>query len=280
MESLQAPFTAGSLDWVRYGPSHHARRHYDRVKVSVLLGTTTSRWRESEHHPWRKLPARSIGLYLGDVGGEAELAGDGQFFALHLDREYLGKRWSAAPAAERGRYDRCGASDPYLFHLAAGAAARLRREQALSPQYVESVALLVSVHLRERYLQQRPAAVDRPPAVLAPHAATRVLAYIRSHLREPLPLADLAAVAGVSTGHFARAFRTSVGETPHRYIVRQRVERARDLLAAGGGTTRLSDAAFEAGFSSQSHLTRCFRALCGSTPGEYLRRERPGGARA
>ena len=280
MELLQAPFTAGSLDWVRYGPSHHSPRHYDRVKISVLLGTTTSRWRPSEHHPWRKLPARSIGLYMGDVGTEAELAGDGQFFALHLEREYLGKRWAAAAAGERSRYDVCGVSDPYLFHLAAGAAARLRREQALSPRYVESVAVLVSVHLRDRYLHRRPATLGRPTAVLAPHAEARVLAHIRAHRCEPLPLADLAAVAGVSTGHFARAFRTSVGETPHRFVVRQRVEHARELLRAGGRKTSLADAAFRAGFSSQSHLTRCFRAVCGLTPGEFLRMERPGSARA
>lgn len=82
------------------------------MKVSVLLGTTTARWRFTEQHPWRKLPARSVGVCLGDVGTEAELAGEGQFFALHLEREYVGKRWAAAPPAERSRYDVCGASDP------------------------------------------------------------------------------------------------------------------------------------------------------------------------
>lgn len=130
------------------------------------------------------------------MGTEAELAGEGQYFALHLEREYVGKRWAAAPAAERSRYDVSGASDPFLFHLAAEAAARLRREQGLSPRCVESVALLVSVHLRERYLQRRPATLDRPPAALAPHAEARVLAHVRAHLGENLPLTDLAAVAG------------------------------------------------------------------------------------
>ena len=279
MELLQAPFTAGSLMWVRYGPSHHSQRLYDQVKIGVLLGTTTARWRFSAQHPWRMVPARSVGLYLGDVGAEAEMAGDGQFFALFLEREYLGKRWAAATTAERSRYDVSGASDPYVFHLAAEAAARLRREQTLPPRYVESVALLASVHVRERYLQRRPAGLDRPSAVLAPHSQARVLAHIRAHLGENLPLADLAAVAGISTGHFARAFRTSVGETPHRFLMRQRVEYARDLLRADGGKTSLGEAAFQAGFSSQSHLTRCFRAWCGLTPGEFLRKERPASAR-
>ena len=279
MESLQAPFAAGSLHWVRYGPSHHDERRYEQVKIGVLLGATTARWRSSGQHPWRKQPARSAGFSLGGVGAEAELTGEGQLFALFLEREYLGKRWAAATSAERSHYDVQGATDPYLFHLAAEATALLRREQVLSPRYVESVALLMSAHLCERYLQKRAASPDRPPAVLAPHAETRVLAHIRAHLGDNLPLAELAAVAGVSTSHFARAFRGSVGETPHRFIVRQRVEHARALLRADGAEMSLGEAAFQAGFSSQSHLTRCFRAVCGSTPGAFLRKERPRGAR-
>ena len=279
MELLQAPFAAGSLNWVRYGPSHHAERLYEQVKIGVLLGTTTARFRPSAQGPWRNVAARSIGVCLGDVGAEAETAGEGQFFALFLEREYLGKRWAAATSAERRQYDVNGASDPYLFHLAAGAAARLRREQTLSPRYVESVALLASVHVRDRYLQRRPAGLDRPPAALAPHAQARVLAHIHAHLGENLPLADLAVVAGISTGHFARAFRASVGETPHRFIVRQRLERGRELLRSGGREMSLGEAAFQAGFSSQSHFTRCFRVCCGMTPGEFLRKERPASAR-
>ena len=244
-----------------------------------MLGTTTARWRISEQHPWRNLPARSVGVYVGDVGAEAELTGDGQFFALFLEREYLGKRWAAASAVERGRYDVTGASDPYLFHLAAEAATRLRREQTLSPRYVESVALLTSIHLRERYLQNRLVKLDRPPACLAPHVESRLLTYIRAHLGETLPLKDLAAVAGMSTSHFARAFRQSVGETPHRFIVRRRVEHARELLRTNGGKMSLGEAAFLAGFSSQSHFTRCFRAWCGLAPGEFLRKELPDSAR-
>ncbi len=279
MKLLAAPFAAGSLTWVRYGPSHHPPRFYDQVKIGIMLGTTTARWRVSEQHAWRTLPARSVGVYLGDVGAEAELAGDGQFFALFLEREYLGKRWATASATERSRHDVTGASDPYLFHLAAEAAARLCREQTLSPRYVESVSHLICVHLRERYLQKRSATLDRPPAWLAPHVESRVLTYIQAHLGEALPLKDLAAVAGTSPSHFARAFRQSVGETPHRFIVRRRVEHARALLGASGGKMSLGEAAFQAGFSSQSHFTRWFHAVCGLTPGEFLRKERPAGAR-
>lgn len=279
MERLQVPFAAGSLSWARYGPSHHPQQLYDQVKVGVLLGATTARWRRSAQGPWSRLPARGFCVCMGDVGVEAELAGDGQILTLFLEREYLGKRWAAAPPEERSRYNASGAGDSYLFHLGAEAATRLRRQRTLSPRYVESLAHLVSVHVHERYLHKRPETANRPSAVLAPHAEARVLAYIQAHLGGDLPLSDLAAVAGISTSHFAKAFRQSVGETPHRFIVRQRVEHAQTLLRASGSQVTLGEAAFQAGFSSQSHLTRCFRSVCGLTPGEFLHKERLRSAR-
>ena len=77
MELLQAPFTAGSLNWVRYGPSHHPPQLYDQVKIGFMLGTTTARWRWSAQGPWHRLPARGFCILLGDVGVEAELSGEG-----------------------------------------------------------------------------------------------------------------------------------------------------------------------------------------------------------
>ncbi len=191
----------------------------------------------------------------------------------------MAPRWAASSTEERRRYDVAATHDPFLFHLAAEASARLRREQWLAPSYVESVAYLASVHVRERYLQKRPAAPERSPVFLAPHAEARVRAHIQTHLGEKLPLADLAAVAGVSTSHFAKAFHRSVGETPHRFLVRQRLKHARGLLCTNRGAMSLSEAAFQAGFSSQSHFTRCFRAWYGLTPGAFLHQERPGSTR-
>ena len=280
MELLESPFAAGSLAWVRYGPSHRPEPFHDRAKVSVLLGATAATWRASSQHPWRRVPARSTCVCLADVGPEAELAGSGQLFALFLEKDYLGKAWTKASPAEGGHPGVYGAHAPYLFHLAAEAAARLRREQTLSPRYAESVALLASVHIRERYLKRGRPAPKRSAAVLAPHAEARVRAHVRAHLGENLPLAGLAEVAGLSPGHFARAFHGSVGETPHRFIMRQRLEYAAGLLRTGGEVMSLAEAAFDSGFGSQSHFTRCFRAWCGLTPGEFLRKERQGGARA
>ena len=279
MEQFEAPFTAGLLAWVQCGPSYQPRLSDGQMKISVLLGKHAAGWRSSRQHPWLRVPARSTSVCVSDVPAGAELTGGGHFCMLILEREYLGKRWAAASTEERRRYDVAGTHDPFLFHLAAEASARLRREQWLPPSYVESLAHLASVHVRERYLQKRPAALERSPVFLAPHAEARVRAHIQTHLGEKLPLADLAAVAGVSTSHFAKAFRQSVGETPHRFLMRQRLEYVCELLCADRGAVSLSEAAFRAGFSSQSHFTRCFRAWYGLTPSEFLHQERPGSTR-
>lgn len=95
----------------------------------------------------------------------------------------------------------------------------------------------------------------------------RVLDYLNANLTEPVSLGDLARVAHVSRFHFARLFKQTVGETPHRYIIRRRVERAKELLVEG--RLSLSEVASSVGFADQSHLNRQFKRLVGITPKEY-----------
>jgi AraC family transcriptional regulator len=96
--------------------------------------------------------------------------------------------------------------------------------------------------------------------------------YIQAHLdsAEPmlrernLSLAEIAAATNFSPTYFATLFKRATGNSPHQYVIQQRVERAKVLL----NTTDLAIAciAFQVGFSSQSHLTQHFKRLTGSTP--------------
>jgi AraC-like DNA-binding protein len=100
----------------------------------------------------------------------------------------------------------------------------------------------------------------------------RICAYIDSHLAEKLHLEELANLAGFSVHHFARAFRHSVGMSPHHYILQRRLQQAKRMLRE----TELSVAeiALSAGFSDQSHLTRHFRRLTGLPPSAARWRQR------
>ncbi len=102
---------------------------------------------------------------------------------------------------------------------------------------------------------------------LAPAALRRVREFVEANLDRPLAVGDLAAVAGLSTYHFARGFKQSTGESPHGFVLRRRIEHAKTLLAARHAS--LADVALACGFSSQSHFTARFRELTGVTPGRY-----------
>ncbi|MBK7473215.1 MAG: HAD-IA family hydrolase [Betaproteobacteria bacterium] len=111
---------------------------------------------------------------------------------------------------------------------------------------------------------------ESDPAVLRVRrvacALDGVLAHIQAHLGRPLPLAGLAALAGLSVWRFATVFRQRVGVPPHRYIRVQRVRRAQALLRAGMPAATVAS---EVGFYDQSHLARCFKRYCSMTPGQY-----------
>jgi AraC-like DNA-binding protein len=65
---------------------------------------------------------------------------------------------------------------------------------------------------------------------------------------------------------FCRAFRASTGDSPHQYLLNQRVERAKALIGAGRA---LSEVALDSGFADQSQLTRTFVQRVGITPAAY-----------
>jgi len=102
---------------------------------------------------------------------------------------------------------------------------------------------------------------------LAPWQVRRVTAYIEANLEKPIRNGDLAAVAGLSPCHFNRAFRNSVGDSPHLYIIRRRIERAQGLMLSTDSS--LSDIAAECGHADQAHFTRLFRRLAGDSPAAW-----------
>jgi transcriptional regulator GlxA family with amidase domain len=103
----------------------------------------------------------------------------------------------------------------------------------------------------------------------------RVQDFVEVNVGAALCLDDLAEVAGLSRYHFGRVFRDEVGQTPWAFVRETRVERAKELLAEGHSP---AEAAHEAGFFDQSHLTRVLRTIDGRTPGEVRDAGRAGDA--
>lgn len=106
----------------------------------------------------------------------------------------------------------------------------------------------------------------RQPArgCLAPSQLSRVMDFVETNLASGVRMQDLAASARLSTSHFSQSFRASVGESPHAYVMRRRVERAQELMLRTDKS--LSEIALDCGLADQPHLTRLFRRLVGVTP--------------
>lgn len=102
-------------------------------------------------------------------------------------------------------------------------------------------------------------------------ALQRALDFIDRHLGQHLSLEQLARSVPISRYHFARRFRCSTGLSPMVYLMHARIERAIQRIGMHDGS--MADMASELGFSDQSHFTRVFRKIVGSTPGAYARRQ-------
>jgi AraC family transcriptional regulator len=90
---------------------------------------------------------------------------------------------------------------------------------------------------------------------------------VHAKLEDDLSLDEMAQSVGLSTAHFARMFRKSTGETPHRFVLRQRLERAKAMLRTRDA--RVLDVAVACGFKTQQHFAQVFRDLWGVSPTEY-----------
>jgi len=114
-----------------------------------------------------------------------------------------------------------------------------------------------------------PASTVRTRRTLAPTLIRRILLYIDANLENRIRNSDLAAVACLSVFYFNGVFRTSVGHSPHDYVIRRRVERAQSLMLSTDKT--LAEIAAECGLTDQPHFTRLFRRLVGESPAAWRR---------
>jgi serine phosphatase RsbU (regulator of sigma subunit)/AraC-like DNA-binding protein len=102
---------------------------------------------------------------------------------------------------------------------------------------------------------------------LTPASVRRVTELVHEKIEDELSLDEMAESAGLSTGYFSQMFRKSTGETPHQFVLRLRVERAKEMLRVSDG--RVLDVAVACGFKTQQHFARVFRRMCGVSPTEY-----------
>ena len=158
--------------------------------------------------------------------------------------------------------------DRFLESLARSICWEPKRHNATESLLVETPLERFAKHLVVYHTNVSGKPLPPPPGRLSLARLNGVLEWIEAHLQEPLSLTTLAATAGVDRFWFAKMFHRSTGETPHQYVIRRRVEKARMLMLTTDAP--LAEIAFLAGFADQAHLTRHFKRAVGTTPGSYI----------
>jgi AraC family transcriptional regulator len=132
--------------------------------------------------------------------------------------------------------------------------------------FLDSVEQALAVALVNGYaLRDRPVQTHR--GGLGSARLRRVTELVHARIEDDLTLDEMAESAGLSTAHFSRMFRKSTGESPHRFVLRHRVERAKEMLRTA--EVRILDVAVGCGFKTQQHFARVFRRMFGVAPTEY-----------
>lgn len=163
---------------------------------------------------------------------------------------------------------RMGVSDPFLEAIGNAWRQELVEAGAGGRLFAESLGTLLAVHLFRTY-GDSVVRLDPIKGGLGTPRLRRVADYIEAHLDHDVSLRDLAAVAGMNAHYFGEAFKATMGVSPHRYLIKRRILRSKELLLNRGRT--IASIAFEVGFSSHSHFTLNFRKATGVTPTRFRR---------
>lgn len=219
-------------------------------------------------------PSFSPSFEPAGVGNYYVARGGIQFAHLHLPNELLDRASdmaNAPPLSRRLRDDLVFFEDEPLETLV-GAYVNRAFDRTMLPTSLEMEgrALL----LLDRLLNLHGTSTFAVPARggLSQRELRRVTDFVQEHLAEDPALGTLAQLVGLSPKHFSRVFRRSTGIGPNQWLVKQRVARARELLA--DRTLSIAEIALSCGFADQSHLTVTFRRVTGTTPGRFRRERR------
>jgi AraC family transcriptional regulator len=163
-------------------------------------------------------------------------------------------------------------ADDQQFHLIANSVAKLvetARRELGRDQEAAKASLVTASHILQAEIERCSAANGSTRGGLAAWQIARVRAYIDRNLHRTIHIRDLSAVARRSKAHFSRKFKLAVGESPHAFVVRRRLERASHLMMTSAAS--LSEIALNVGFSDQAHLCRLFRQAFGQSPASWRR---------
>ena len=240
-----------------------------RHQIVVLLEGSFTATMESSN-------GRRRSGWRGD--GHTPIIPAGQGYSAHWEEEledlsiYLDPALLARAAAEASVSDRvelieaCNASDPVIRRIGMALKAEAEAEGPASRLYAESLANVLAVHLL-RYYTRDGDKLRTAFGGLSGRKLNQATEFIQENIGRDLGITEIANAVDLSPFHFARSFKQATGVSPHQYLIKSRIERAKALLAQS--ELPIVEVGFRAGFKNQSHFTTLFRKLTSMTPKAY-----------
>ncbi|MBV6627994.1 MAG: helix-turn-helix transcriptional regulator [Rivularia sp. (in: Bacteria)] len=156
--------------------------------------------------------------------------------------------------------------DPLIENIGLALKTELELNGAESKFYAESMATALSIHLLSRYSSHQPQ-IKKYSGGLSDYKLKEVTDYIQENLDKKLTQAELSSIVCMSPHYFATLFKQSMGITPYEYVMKSRIEKAKQLLLKRDLT--IVEICSEVGFQNQSHFTRVFRQYTKTTPKRF-----------
>jgi len=248
-------------------PLHTLAQH----ALIITIGSTNLEWQLGNSTHRRTLTDGNIQLIPAHVPYCAMWDRPAHFMVITLDPIRLSKT-----ANEQGIDSSVQLtpqflnSDALIYGIGQALKTELKSDRS-DLLYIESLSNCLVVHLLHRYTISEEIGKERNKNTegLSQRQLTTVIDYINTHLNQSLSITELAQQIHLSSDYFIRLFRQSTEMTPHRYIVQQRIDLAKQLLQRSHMS--INEIALEAGFANQQHFTRQFRQITGTTPKAFRR---------
>jgi AraC family transcriptional regulator len=156
--------------------------------------------------------------------------------------------------------------DPVLQQIS-GLLAREIQSETNSQIYVDGLTTALSAHLVREYCTVKPV-LNNYENGLSQRKLQQSIDYIQAHLSGDISLDDVAIITGMSRYYFCHLFKRSTGMSPYQYVIKCRIDRAKELLLFRQDCS-IADVAFQVGFGSQSQFTKYFKKWVGTTPKKF-----------
>ncbi|MBD2463793.1 helix-turn-helix transcriptional regulator [Oscillatoria sp. FACHB-1407] len=160
-------------------------------------------------------------------------------------------------------------ADQLIHHLILNLRTELENCETSDRIYIDSIATFLSAHLLRHYTTYQQVLKPYEDG-LPKYKLRQAIEYINEHLSETISLTAIADELQMSKYYFCRLFKQSTGLAPYQYLIRQRIQRAKQLLLQSD--RNVTDIALDCGFSNQSHLARHFRQFTGMSPQQFRKK--------